>query len=57
MKVNIDVRQGKGENNGCVFVTIGDWVVYLDNSTGEKIVETYDKETSARPFYKYDQRI
>lgn len=57
MKVNVDIRQGEGENNGCVFVTIGDWVVYLDNSTGEKIVETCDKETSARPFYKYDQRI
>lgn len=44
MKVNIDVRQGEGENNGCVFVTIGDWVVYLDNSTGEKIIESYTKQ-------------
>jgi hypothetical protein len=39
MKVNVDIRQGNGENNGCVYVTIGDWVVYLDNSTGEQIVE------------------
>jgi hypothetical protein len=39
MKVNIDVRQGEGKDNGCVYVTIGDWVVYLDNSTGEQIVE------------------
>jgi len=57
MKVNIDVRQGNEENNGCVYVTIGDWVVYLDNSTGEQIVETCDPETCAKPFYKYDQRI
>jgi hypothetical protein len=44
MKVNIDVRQGERENNGCVYVTIGDWVVYLDNSTGEKIIETINQE-------------
>jgi len=44
MQVNIDVRQGNGENNGCVYVTIGDWVVYLDNSTGEKIIETINQE-------------
>ena len=44
MKVNIDVRQGEGENNGCVYVTIGNWVVYLDNSTGEQIINSYTKE-------------
>lgn len=44
MKVNVDIRQGNEENNGCVFVTIGDWVVYLDNSTGEKIIESYTKQ-------------
>ena len=44
MKVNIDVRQGEGKNNGSVYVTIGDWVVYLDNSTNEKIIETFTKE-------------
>ena len=44
MKVNIDVRQGEGENNGSVYVTIGDWVVYLDNSTNEKIIETFTKQ-------------
>ena len=44
MKVNIDVRQGNGENNGCVYVTIGDWVVYLDNSTREQIINSYTKE-------------
>jgi hypothetical protein len=44
MQVNIDVRQGNGKNNGCVYVTIGDWVVYLDNSTGEQIVETINQE-------------
>jgi len=43
MNVNVDIRQGNGNNNGCVYVTIGDWVVYLDNSTGEKIVETINQ--------------
>ena len=44
MKVNVDIRQGNGENNGSVYVTIGDWVVYLDNSTGEQIINSYTKE-------------
>ena len=44
MNVNVDIRQGNGNNNGCVYVTIGDWVVYLDNSTGEKIIETINQE-------------
>jgi hypothetical protein len=44
MKVQVEIRQGNNENNGCVYVTIGDWIVYLDNSTGEKIVETISKK-------------
>ena len=44
MKVQVEVRQGSNENNGCVYVTIGDWIVYLDNSTNEKIVETISKK-------------
>ena len=44
MKVNVDIRQGNAENNGCVYVTIGNWVVYLDNSTGEKIIESHTKK-------------
>jgi len=43
MNVNVNIKQGNGENNGCVYVTIGDWVVYLDNSTGEQIVETINQ--------------
>jgi len=43
MNVNVDIRQGNGNNNGCVYVTIGEWVVYLDNSTGEQIVETINQ--------------
>jgi hypothetical protein len=39
MNVQVDIRQGNGKNNGSVYVTIGNWVVYLDNSTGEQIVE------------------
>jgi hypothetical protein len=42
--VEIDVR-GKGPiKNRAVYVTIGDWVIYLDNSTGEKIIDTWKKE-------------
>jgi hypothetical protein len=36
MKVNVDIREG------CVYITIGDWTVYLDNSTNEKIIESYN---------------
>jgi hypothetical protein len=35
--MKIDVR-----TENCVYITIGDWVVYLDNSTGEKIVEHWE---------------
>ena len=26
-----------------VYVTIGDWVIYLDNSTGEHFIDTWKK--------------
>ena len=26
-----------------VYVTIGDWTIYIDNSTGEKIVEQWNE--------------
>ena len=44
MNVQVDIRQGNGKNNGSVYVTIGDWVVYLDNSTGEQIVEILNEK-------------
>jgi|DEB0MinimDraft_6_1074348.scaffolds.fasta_scaffold397807_1 hypothetical protein len=39
--VEIDVR-GKNKNKA-VYVTIGDWVIYLDNSTNEKIINSWNK--------------
>ena len=27
-----------------VYVTIGDWTIYIDNSTGEKIVEQWSEK-------------
>ena len=27
-----------------LYITIGDWVIYLDNSTNEKIVNTWSKK-------------
>lgn len=34
--IKIDKRSDK-----CVYVTIGDWTVYLDDSTNEKIIDTW----------------
>jgi len=36
--IEIDVR-----SEDCLYVTIGDWVVYIDNSTGEKIIDSFKK--------------
>jgi len=42
--VKVDVR-GKGSNkNRAVYITIGDWTVYLDNSTGEKIINSWSEK-------------
>lgn len=35
----IDVR-----GDEVVYITIGDWVVYLDNTTNEKIISTHTNE-------------
>jgi len=37
--IEVDVR-----SKNCLYITIGDWVVYLDNSTQEKIVNTWNKK-------------
>ena len=26
-----------------VYITIGDWTIYIDNSTGEKIIESWEE--------------
>ena len=37
--ITVDVR-----SKNSLYITIGDWVVYLDNSTKERIVNTWNKE-------------
>jgi hypothetical protein len=39
--MTIDVR-----TEDVVYITIGDWTIYIDNSTGEKIVTQWTEETS-----------
>lgn len=34
--IQIDKR-----SDDCFYITIGDWVIYLDNSTGEHIIDTW----------------
>ena len=36
--IDIDVRSPT-----CCFVTIGDWEIYIDNSTNERIIDSYDR--------------
>ena len=37
--IEVDVR-----SKNCLYITIGKWVVYIDNSTGEKIIDTWKKK-------------
>jgi len=37
MKIEVTSEQA-------VYVTIGDWVIYIDNSTGERIVTQWNEE-------------
>ena len=34
--IKIDVRA-----KNCLYVTIGDWIIYMDNSTGERIIDSW----------------
>lgn len=34
--MNIDIRQ-----TDVVYITIGNWVIYIDNSTGEQIIHQW----------------
>ena len=41
-----------------VYVTIGDWTIYIDNSTGEKIVEQWNEsERKGRFEWLSDDKI
>ena len=45
--MKIDTR-----SESSVFVTIGDWTIYIDNSTGERIVEQWN-ETDTQDDYLF----
>lgn len=44
MKVNLNNIEVDKRSESSVYITIGDWVVYLDNSTGERIIDTWEKD-------------
>ncbi len=37
--ITLDIRSDE-----CLYVTIGDWTIYLDDSTGERIVTQWTEE-------------
>tara|TARA_R110002073_G_scaffold81692_1_gene195694 strand:+ start:194 stop:409 length:216 start_codon:yes stop_codon:yes gene_type:complete len=37
--IEVDVR-----TKDCLYITIGKWVVYIDNSTNEKIIDTWENK-------------
>jgi hypothetical protein len=37
--IKIDVRSEK-----CLYITIKDWTIYIDNSTNEKIIDVWNKQ-------------
>ena len=42
MKVNLKNIEVDVRAEDCLYITIGDWVIYIDNSTGEKIIDTWE---------------
>tara|TARA_Y100001972_G_scaffold108150_1_gene137958 strand:+ start:39 stop:230 length:192 start_codon:yes stop_codon:yes gene_type:complete len=36
--IKVDVRA-----KDCMYITIGNWVIYIDNSTGEQIINSWKK--------------
>ena len=41
--IEIDVK-----TKDCLYITIGKWVVYIDNSTEEEIIDTWKENESIR---------
>ena len=37
--IKVDVR-----TKNCMYITIGKWVIYIDNSTNEKIINTLENK-------------
>jgi len=36
--IQVDVR-----TKNCMYITMGKWVIYIDNSTGEQIINSWKK--------------
>ena len=36
--ITVDVR-----SKDCLYITIGKWVIYIDNSTGEQIIDSWEE--------------
>jgi hypothetical protein len=59
--LQLDVRQSGKTNqvinitNGCIFIKMGQWTYYLDNSTGEEIVTRYNTDDNFRSVDDYNQ--
>ncbi len=57
----LDIRQvGKDQQivevtNGSVFIKMGEWTYYLDNSTGEEIVTRFNTDDNFRTVDDYNQ--
>jgi hypothetical protein len=46
--IEVDIR-GKGNiKNRAIYITIGNWIVYIDNSTNEKIITSWDKKKGGK---------
>jgi len=38
LKVNVDIR-----SEHSAYITIGKWVIYVDNSTGERLIDSWEE--------------
>jgi hypothetical protein len=51
-KIKVDQR-----SNESAYITVGDWVIYVDNSTNEKIISTWTEgKTNYKTFYATPQK-
>ena len=43
VKKKIKVIQVDVRTKNCMYITMGKWVIYIDNSTGEQIINSWKK--------------
>ena len=49
--IKVDQRSDK-----CVYITIGNWTIYLDDSTNEKIIDHWIEGEESNDWYKQIQK-